>query len=144
MVPRRSKWNTAQANICKPRHVAKNGQILRFSEGDPAGKTSYRKFSVRHETHFLSSIQWRPQVARAAPCQGCCRPRRWPKGQPLHGVDHANILTCEIGASQTPRCSSIHPKAESVSIQFEPSKSHNNYIIIRDIDNYGIKYLLRA
>ena len=28
---------------------AKNGQILRFSEGDPAGKTSYRKFSVSHE-----------------------------------------------------------------------------------------------
>ncbi len=55
---------------------SQNVGFLRFSEGDQAGKTSYRKFSVRHETHFLSSIQWWPQVARAAPCQGRCRPRR--------------------------------------------------------------------
>ena len=32
---------------------SQNGEILRCSEGDQAGKTSYRKFSVSHETHFF-------------------------------------------------------------------------------------------
>ena len=45
--------------------LSQNDEILRFWEGDQAGKTSDRKFSTKDETHFLSSIRWRPQVVRA-------------------------------------------------------------------------------
>ena len=90
-----------------------NDEILRFWEGDQAGKTSNRKFSTKDETHFLSSIRWRPQVVRAAPCQGRFHPKGWLKCQLLHGVKVANSNRGKTPGTQVQHAEPSVRKTES-------------------------------